>query len=113
MGGALAFAAAVSIPESCSAAAPFYGIPKQTMYDLTQIKVPVQGHFGEMDPVEGFSSKKDYDAVNEKLKPTGLFELFEYKAGHAFNNPSSENFNPEASKLATERMFAFMKKHLV
>ena len=112
MGGALCFAAAVAIPQVVSAVAPFYGIPKSSLFDLTQIKIPVQGHFGEDDVVAGFSSKQDYEPLNEKLKPTGLFELHEYKAGHGFANPTNDNYKVEAAELATKRMFDFMHKYL-
>ena len=116
MGGALAFASAALIPSDVSAAAPFYGIPSTKLCDLTTIKIPVQCHFGKKDEIEGFSSKKDYDPVREKLEKAGVnMEFYEYDCGHAFCNPANrigENYNAEAAKLATSRMFVFMNKNL-
>ena len=115
MGGALCFASALSVPE-INAAAPFYGIPDQTKFDLTKITIPVQGHFGKKDEIVGFSSKKDYDALNEKLKAANVkFELFEYDAGHAFVNPLNiigPNYTKECADLAFGRLYKFMQKNL-
>jgi dienelactone hydrolase len=54
MGGALTVASAVRIPE-VDAAVSFYGIPPPELADPTQAKAPVQAHFGENDPMKGFS----------------------------------------------------------
>src|SRR5260221_4526025 len=48
MGGALAIAAAVHIPEVV-AAVPFYGIPPKEIADPANIKIPLQGHFASTD----------------------------------------------------------------
>lgn len=50
MGGALAMAAAALVAE-IDAAAPFYGIPSDTLCDVASIKVPLQCHFAEKDEV--------------------------------------------------------------
>ena len=116
MGGALSFAAAAAIPQDISAAAPFYGIPDQTKFDLTKISIPVQAHFGAKDELVGFSSKQDYDKLSEKLKAAGVnYELFEYDAGHAFTNPLNiigDNYQADLAKTAFERMLAFMNTNL-
>ena len=54
MGGALSIASAVRIPE-VDAVVCFYGIPPPELADPTQAKAPVQAHFGENDPMKGFS----------------------------------------------------------
>ncbi len=49
MGGALSLASAVELSgDSIFAAAPFYGLPKDS-YDLTKITVPVSMNFGSAD----------------------------------------------------------------
>ena len=50
MGGALSLAAAVLVPE-VDAAAPFYGIPKADLADVSKIKIPLQCHFADGDDV--------------------------------------------------------------
>jgi len=112
MGGALSFAAAVRCPE-ISAAAPFYGIPKPTLADLLQIRIPVQSHFGELDTAVGFSSPADYNALKEKLEKAGVaHEMHTYHAGHGFTNVNNPNHSAEATKLALSRVYEFMQKHL-
>lgn len=54
MGGALTIASSVRIPE-VDAVVCFYGIPPPELADPTQAKAPVQAHFGENDPMKGFS----------------------------------------------------------
>ncbi len=56
MGGALAFASAATHGDgTISAAAAFYGIPDQKMFQLEKISIPVQGHFAKLDNIAGFS----------------------------------------------------------
>ncbi len=59
MGGALCFAAAATLREGIiSAISPFYGVADQKKYNLLSIKIPIQGHFGKYDRVEGLSDLK-------------------------------------------------------
>ena len=44
MGGALAIASSVLVPE-IDAAVAFYGVPPAELADAANIKVPVQAHF--------------------------------------------------------------------
>ena len=112
MGGALSLAAAARVPQ-ISASAPFYGIPGDGLCDVSQIKIPLQCHFGELDELVGFSSPKDVDALKAKLKAGGVnFEIHMYKAGHAFTHKGGPNYNKEACELALQRMIDFMKKNL-
>lgn len=112
MGGALSFLAALRCPD-ISAAAPFYGIPRDSSIDLTGIKVPVQAHFGEKDDVVGFSSPAEYEPLNTKLTEAKVpYEMFTYPCGHGFTNPNNPNYNPEATKLAFSRLYEFMHKSL-
>lgn len=112
MGGALTLAAATLVPE-VSAAAPFYGIPGESLADVSTIKIPVQGHFGEKDELAGFSSPNDVKALEEKFKSGGVkYELFSYPAGHAFTNSTGPNYNAKACETAFKRMIEFMNNNL-
>jgi hypothetical protein len=64
MGGALSLSAAVLVDE-VDAAAPFYGIPQGV--DLTGVKKPIQGHYGDKDTNAGFSDP----AVRRHLRLIG------------------------------------------
>lgn len=112
MGGALSFAAAARCPE-ISAAAPFYGICKPEIANLTKVTIPVQAHFGEKDEVVGLSSPADYIPLRDKLKAAGVpLELYTYNAGHAFTNIKNDNYNADLANLAFKRMKEFMDKNL-
>ena len=54
MGGALAIASSVLVPE-VDAVVAFYGVPSSQLADPAQAKAPVQAHFGELDNFVGFS----------------------------------------------------------
>jgi len=112
MGGALSFKAAALCPE-ISAAAPFYGIPRDDKDELTRIQTPVQAHFGEKDDIVGVSSPADYGPLSERLIAAKVpYEVFIYPAGHGFTNPNNPNYSAECTALAFERLCEFMKKHL-
>lgn len=112
MGGALTFASAVRCPE-ISAAAPFYGIPDRTTYDLTTIRIPVQAHFGEKDQLVGFSAPSDYEPLYAQLVKAGVpYEMYAYPAAHAFTNFTGPNYSEKSAKLALSRLCDFMRKNL-
>ncbi|CAI9304014.1 unnamed protein product [Lactuca saligna] len=91
MGGALAIASSVLVPE-VDAAVAFYGVPPNELADPANIKVPVQAHFGELDNIVGFSDVKTAKALEEKLKASGKpYEVYIYPGvTHAFMNTSPE-----------------------
>ncbi|HEX8492254.1 MAG TPA: dienelactone hydrolase family protein [Pyrinomonadaceae bacterium] len=95
---------------------PNYQSPKgafklDIMNVLDQIKVPVQGHYGAIDP---FIPLADVKRFEQDLKAQGTpTEIYIYEgAAHAFYDFTRPRFNPEAAKLAHERMIQFFKKHL-
>ncbi len=91
----------------------FLRLPNPQLADLTKMKIPVQGHFGQKDEVVGFSSPQDYIPLRDKLVAAGVqFELFEYPTGHAFTNPSNPNYSKESCSLALGRMYKFMQEKL-
>lgn len=79
---------------------------------LDQIKVPVQGHYGAVDPIIPLA---DVKRLEQDLKSQGTpTEIFVYEgAAHAFYDYTRPRFHPEAAKLARSRMIQFFKKHLI
>jgi dienelactone hydrolase len=71
MGGALTIVTMTHDP-SIDAGCPFYGVPDLTSNKLENIKVPVYAHFGELDPLKGFSSPEDAKNLEEKGKAAGV-----------------------------------------
>lgn len=124
MGGALTIASAARVP-GVDAAVPFYGVPPAELADPAQVKAPVQGHFGELDNIAGFSDLATAKALEEKLKTSGMpYEVHIYPGcGHAFMNTSPEGIerrkkmgvndeNEAAAELAWSRFRAWMTKYL-
>lgn len=111
MGGALTLRAAADVPE-VAAAAPFYGIPAAENCDLTKVRAPVLMHVASRDE---WVSPDKARAVERQIVSAGhaSIELHVYEADHAFvNDTRPEVYAPEAAKLALDRTFAFLHKHL-
>ena len=54
MGGALAIASGVLVPE-VDAVVAFYGKPSSELADPSKAQAPIQAHFGELDSFVGFA----------------------------------------------------------
>ncbi|EDO43288.1 predicted protein [Nematostella vectensis] len=114
MGGSLSLAAAVHVKE-ISAAVPFYGIPPDSLANVSTIQIPVQCHFGKND-TSRTAGPAGYQELRRKLEAGNVTgwndQFFEYNAGHAFTNPHSDNYNPAIAELSTQRMIDFLNKYL-
>jgi carboxymethylenebutenolidase len=110
MGGAVAIIGVARIPE-LTAAVSFYGIPPEQAVKPAEVKIPLQGHFGNGD--DSFTPKV-VDDFEQALKAAGKsVEFFRYEAGHAFvNEQRMAVHDREAAELAWGRATAFFKKHL-
>lgn len=69
MGGALTLATAALAEKPLAACAPFYSIPPPELCDVAVIKSKstVQEHYGDLDPMEGFSDKAAANKLEETL----------------------------------------------
>ena len=89
----------------------YYGDPVMDEQELSKIKWPILGIFGDQDesiPVENVTK------FEQLLNSTGIpNEIYIYKGvGHAFANPSGDNYAPEETRDAWEKTLAFLKKHV-
>lgn len=110
MGGALAIAAAVHVPE-VSAAVCFYGMPPKEFADPSNIRIPFQGHFADHDD---WVTPRAVDDLEKAMQAAGNPpEVFRYAAQHAFfNQLRPEVYDPGCSALAWERMIEFFRRKL-
>lgn len=110
MGGAMAFAAAASVP-SIACAVPFYGIPKAEYWDASKMRCPIQAHFAKVDDwARADEAEKMAAAVRAR---GGSMEVFVYDAGHAFmRDGDATTYSPENAKLAWSRATSFLRTHL-
>jgi carboxymethylenebutenolidase len=77
---------------------------------LSNIKWPVLGIFGDQDRSIPVDTVKAFElALNSSGIPN---EIYIYKGvGHAFANPSGENYAPKETQDAWQKTLSFLKKH--
>jgi carboxymethylenebutenolidase len=89
----------------------YYGNLVNDTNELSKINWPVLGIFGDQDqsiPVESVN------AFEQALNETGITnEIYIYPGvGHAFANPSGDNYAPKEMVDAWEKTLAFLKKYV-
>ncbi|MGC1132889.1 MAG: dienelactone hydrolase family protein [Nitrososphaeraceae archaeon] len=94
-----------------AAAVLYYGDPVMDEQELSKIKWPVLGIFGDQDES---ISVENVTKFEQALNSTGIpNEIYIYEGvGHAFANPSGDNYAPEETRDAWEKTLAFLKKHV-
>jgi carboxymethylenebutenolidase len=114
MGGGLALMLATQRPADVRACVPFYGlIPWEAAHpDWSQLRAPVQGHFGEHD--ELFSPDKMRELEGTLAGHGKDAEFFLYPgAGHAFfNDTRPEAYDESAASTAWTRSLEFLRAKL-
>jgi carboxymethylenebutenolidase len=94
-----------------SATVIYYGRLVTEPETLSKIQWPILGIFGDQDksiPVESVNK------FEEALNANGITnEIYIYKGvGHAFANPSGDNYAPKETHDAWEKTVSFLKKYL-
>ena len=89
----------------------YYGRLLTDNASLAKIKWPVLGIFGDQDKSISVDSVKAFEmALNSNGIPN---EIYIYKGvGHAFANPSRENYAPKETQDAWQKTLAFLEKHV-
>ncbi len=110
-GGGWSLQTALMLPEQLNAAVMYYGRPVDDVAELSKLRMPLLGFFGEQD--KGITPA-DVRAFQAALKQAHVnAEVHEYAdAGHAFANPSGGNYRPAAAADAWKRTLAFFARNL-
>ena len=117
MGGALTLLALTQVPEA-DAGVAWYGCPPLEYIDASQIKVPLQAHWGTQDE---FFKIDTIDALEDKLRAAGVaFDFHRYLAYHAFANETAvgptrlpaTQYDPVWAQQAWDRCLRFFGRHL-
>lgn len=109
-GGGQALQLALS-GEQLDATVIYYGQLVTDADKLLAISWPVLGVFGDKDTAVTPESVTAFEAALEKDKITN--EIHRYPGvGHAFANPSGQNYAPAETKDAWEKTRAFLRKNL-
>lgn len=110
-GGAWALNAALLMPEELDAAVIYYGQVVQDEERLVPLEAPVLGLFAEEDRGIPVESVRGFQRALENLGKEHEIEIYP-NVGHAFANPSGNNYDPETAELAWERTLSFLEYHL-
>jgi carboxymethylenebutenolidase len=79
--------------------------------NLSKIKWPVLGVFGDQDRGIPVDKVNEFKATLDEVGVPN--EIYIYKGvGHAFANPSGDNYAPAETQDAWEKTLAFLKKYL-
>ena len=109
-GGAQSLLLALS-GEELDATVIYYGRLKTSEEALSPIKWPVLGIFAGNDQVVPVDKVNAFDGMLDKLGVEN--EVYIYPdVGHAFANPSGQNYAPEATADAWKKTKVFLAKHL-
>jgi len=89
----------------------YYGRLVTDNATLANIKWPVLGIFGDQDRSIQVDTVKAFESA---LNSIGIpNEIYIYKGvGHAFANPSGENYAPEETQDAWQKTLSFLEKHV-
>ena len=89
----------------------YYGNLISDPESISKIKWPVLGIFGDKDQSISVDSVKQFEeALNAKKIPN---QIYIYKGvGHAFANPSGDNYAPQETQDAWEKTVSFLKNYL-
>lgn len=107
-GGGWALKAATIAP--IDATVVYYGRVNLSPDQLGHLKGPVLGHFARRDT---FITGEVVGAFERAMKQAGKpYSLFWYDAGHAFANPTGDNYRQADAQLAWKRTLEFLTKEL-
>lgn len=111
-GGGMALNAALAEPERIDAAVIYYGhIQDAERSELARLEMPVLGFFGAQDGSIPVKEVRDFEQTLKDLGKTVQVYVYD-NAGHAFANPSGENYRPEPAADAWDKTTAFLNKYL-
>lgn len=111
-GGGMALNGAIAQPEALDAVVVYYGrIRDAERAELDALKMPILGHFGEADNSIPMDNVRAFEQMLNDLDKNA--EIYTYAgAGHAFANPSGQNYDLEAAAAAWDRTTRFLRDAL-
>lgn len=110
-GGGWSLNTAMLFPTDLDAAVIYYGQVTDDEAKLSPIEVPILGLFGSADRGIKLESVRGFEAALERLGKD--YEIHVYDgAGHAFANPSGNNYIAEYAQDAWRRTLVFLGDNL-
>lgn len=110
-GGAMSFETATMFPDKVAATVIFYGSVSSDPQVLEPLQMPILGLFGGADAHVPAAGAREFEAALHRLGKEAEVKVYD-GAGHAFANPSGENYQKDAAEDAWQRTLAFLDQHL-
>ncbi len=111
-GGTLAFNTALLYPDQLDAAVVYYGhVTSVTPAQLAMLGMPIIGFFGAEDSGIPVAGVRQFEQSLKNLGKDAEIVIYD-GAGHAFANPTGENFRPEPAADAWQRTLTFLDRTL-
>jgi carboxymethylenebutenolidase len=89
----------------------YYGRPVTNTASLSSITWPILGIFGDQDQAIPVESVKQFASALNASGVTNDIYLYE-GVGHAFANPSGDNYAPKETADAWQKTIGFLRTHL-
>ena len=112
-GGSWSLETALLFPKELDAAVIYYGgqIGEATTEELSTLEMPILGIFGAEDSSIPSQTVSEFESTLNELGKEAEIIVYE-NAGHAFANPSGQNYVPEAAERAWEQTQEFLNEYL-
>jgi carboxymethylenebutenolidase len=110
-GGGWSLNAAMSFPEDVDASVIYYGQVTDDSGKLQTIEGPILGLFGADDRGISVASVRSFKAALQRLRKENDIQIYP-GVGHAFANPTGNNYNEAAAENAWKRTLKFLDENL-
>lgn len=111
-GGTVALMTATEMPQQLDGTIVYYGFPDQVADEqLAALDMPVIGFFGAEDGSIPVETAETFDSTLDSLGVENDIYIYD-GAGHAFANPTGQNYQEEAAADAWDKTVAFLRETL-
>ena len=110
-GGGWSLTAAQLLPDKLDASVIYYGQVTSDEDKLRPLEVPILGLFAGNDTGIKVESVESFRAALERLRKDHEIHIYP-GVGHAFANPSGQNYDAEAAEDAWSKTLDFLARHL-
>jgi carboxymethylenebutenolidase len=110
-GGGWSLTAAQLLPDKLAASVIYYGQVTSDEDKLRPVEVPILGLFAGNDTGITVESVEAFRAALERLRKEHEIHIYP-GVGHAFANPSGQNYDAEAAEDAWSKTLDFLARHL-
>ena len=110
-GGHMSLQTGLALPDELDAMVIYYGRVPDDEAMLAPLNMPILGLFGEADGGIPVSSVRAFETALNNLGKDAEIIIYE-GAGHAFANPSGQNYQEAAATESWEETLTFFDQHL-